>query len=156
MSLSRTVLLVVFSLFSLIALVLFLSYDTTSNKTNAGYFWYHGEYCEGVTPGNKDEEASNSKLVNYQHSMRVGNNQVVTIYKMVPNDPSVYYKGSAEIKRDTLYLDIKEESRVCHYFDTEMKACASVFIFYFASPKIARTIYLWGQPMDSLKNQVIL
>jgi hypothetical protein len=73
---------------------------------------------------------------------------------MVPNDPSIYYKGYAEMKNDTLYLDIKEESRLSYLFDTEMKACASVFKFYFTSEKIPKSIYLWGQPLDSLRTKI--
>jgi hypothetical protein len=144
-------------IFSIVAIILFITYncyDTTTNKTSVGEFWCYGQYCKDIEPTAKDAEASISKLVSYQNSFIYGDKQIVTIYKMVPNDPSSYYKGFAEMRNDTLYLDIKEERRLSSYFNNESYLCASVFKFYFTSNKIPNVIYLWGHPLDSLKNQV--
>lgn len=138
----------------IISFIIFISYDTTSNKTSVGDFWCYGEYCKGIKPSEKDIEASKSKLVSYQNSFIYDNKQIVTIFKMVPNDPSSYYKGLAEMRNDTLYLDIKEERRLSSYFNNESYLCASVFKFYFTSNKIPKVIYLWGHSLDSLRNQV--
>ena len=139
-----------------ISFIIFISYDTTSNNTDAGDFWYYGKYCKDIEPRDKDIEASKSKFVAYQNSFILNEKQIVTIYRFVPNDPSSFYKGFAKMKNDTLYLDIKEERRLSHFFTTEMYACSSLFKFYFVSNKIPKAIYLWGQSIDSLKNQVTL
>lgn len=144
------------ALIVIVFFIIFISHDTTTNKTKVGYYWCYGEYCDGIQPSDKDIEASNSKLVKYHNSFIFNGKQVVTIFSMVANDPSSYYKGFAEMKNDTLHLDIKAETRLTYYFDTEMKACCSVFKFYFTSDEIPKIIYLSGQPIDSLKNQVIL
>ncbi len=146
----------IFSIVVIGLFIIYISYDTTTNKTSVGDFWCYGKYCEDIEPREKDIEASKSKLLSYQNTFICDEKQVIVIYKSVPNDPSAYYKGFAEMKNDTLFLDIKEESRLSHKFDTEMKACASVFKFYFTSNKIPKVIYLWGQPLSSLTNQVTL
>ncbi len=139
---------------SIFFVILFASCDYKSNKTSAGDFWYYGKYCEDIEPNEKDIEASNNHLTQYQNAFVSNGIQVIAIYRFVPNDPSIYYKGSAEMKNDTLFLDIKDESKLSYYFDNEMQACAAPFTFYFTSKKIPKTIYLFGQPIDSVRKQI--
>lgn len=133
--------------------ILLTSCDYKSNKTSAGDFWYYGKYCQDIKPSEKDIEASNNHLTQYHNAFVSKGIQVIAVYRFVQNDPSIYYKGSAEMKNDTLFLDIKDESKLSYYFDNELQACAAPFTFYFTSDKIPKTIYLFGQPIDSLDKQ---
>lgn len=137
-----------------LTVILLASCDYKSNKTKAGDFWYYGQYCEDIEPSAKDIEASKNHLTEYHNTFISNGFQVIVVYRFVHNDPSVYYKGSAEIKNDTLFLDIKDESKLSYRHDNEEKACASPFTFYFTTEKIPKTIYLLGQPIDSIRKQI--
>ena len=141
-------------IFVILAVILLTSCDYKSNKTSAGEFWYYGRYCQDIEPSEKDIEASNNHLTQYHNAFLLNGTQVVAVYRVVQNDPSIYYKGSAELKNDTLFLDIKDESKLSYSFDNEMQACAAPFTFYFTTNKIPKTIYLFGQPIDSVRKQI--
>ena len=138
----------------ILAVILLTSCDYKSNKTSVGDFWYYGKYCDDTEPSKKDIEASNNHLTEYHNAFISNGFQVVAVYRFVPNDPSIYYKGSAELKNDTLFIDIKDESKLSYYFDNELQLCSAPFTFYFTSSKIPKTIYLFGQPLDSVRKQI--
>lgn len=146
----------ILSIVFVLCVSVYIFYDTTTNKTEVGYFWCYGKYCEDIKPSQKDIDAYNCKLMQFQHAFIYNQKQVVTIYGMVANDPSYYYKGIAKMRNDTLFLDLEQVNRLTYYFDTEMKACCSLFQFYFTSDVIPKTIYIGDKPIGSVPNQVSL
>jgi hypothetical protein len=141
-------------IYLILTVILLTSCDYKSNKTIDGDFWYYGRYCQDIEPNEKDIEASMNHLTQYHNAFVLDGIQVIAVYRFVQNDPSIYYKGSAEMKNDTLFLDIKDESKLSYYFDNEMQACAAPFTFYFTINEKPKTIYLFGQPIDSVRKQI--
>lgn len=136
------------ALYTIIVMISLPSCSSNSNNTDCGRFWY-----------NENENTSTGyQIMQHIIPIEINNHFYVCMVRNLPIDKTNYYEGTAELRNDTLNLNIEERTKLKYRFKTTLEVSPRLKLhsIYFYCESVPKTICINREPIDSLKYITLL
>lgn len=136
------------NLYTIISIITLTSCGSKSNSTDCGSFWYTEH----------ENKAKDYQIMQHIIPIEINNHFYLSMVRNLPIDKTNYYEGTAELKNDTLNINIEEKTKFIYRFKTTLEVSPRLKLhsIYFYCESVPKTICINREPIDSLKYITIL